>query len=66
MSPATAVTINLEPLVLLTDDAFYDLCKANPEVKFERTANGELIVMAPTGGEWEPKPEVNPAVGKLE
>lgn len=51
MSPVTAVTINLEPLVPLTNDAFYALCQANPEVKFERTAKGELIVMPPTGGE---------------
>ena len=47
----TAVTLNLEPLVMLTDDAFYALCQANPEVKFERTSVGELIVMPPTGGE---------------
>ncbi len=47
----TAVTLNLEPLVPLTDDAFYALCQANPEVKFERTSVGELIVMPPTGGE---------------
>ena len=51
MSSVTAVTINLEPLVPLTDDAFYALCRANPEVKFERTSFGELIVMPPTGGE---------------
>ena len=47
----TAVTLNLESIVQLTDDAFYALCRANPEVKFERTAKGELIVMPPTGGE---------------
>ena len=47
----TGVTLNLEPLVSLTDDAFYALCQANPEVKFERTAKGDLIVMPPTGGE---------------
>ena len=47
----TAVTLNLEPLVILTDDAFSALCQANPEVKFERTSFGELIVMPPTGGE---------------
>ena len=47
----TAFTLNLEPLVTLTDDAFYALCRANPEVKFERTTKGELIVMPPTGGE---------------
>lgn len=47
----TAITINLEPLVLLTDDAFYALCRANPDIQFERTAKGELIIMPPTGGE---------------
>ena len=47
----TAVTLNLEPLVILTNDAFSALCQANPEVKFERTSFGELLVMAPTGGE---------------
>ena len=47
----TAFTLNLEPLVTLTDDAFYALCQANPEVKFERTSVGKLIVMPPTGGE---------------
>ena len=51
MSSVIAVTINLEPLFALTDDAFYTLCRANPEVKFERTSVGELIVMPPTGGE---------------
>ncbi|MGB7413665.1 MAG: Uma2 family endonuclease [Thermosynechococcaceae cyanobacterium] len=46
----TAISFKLEPLVELTDDAFYELCGANPEVKFERSAQGELIVMPPTGG----------------
>lgn len=47
----TAFTISLEPVVTLTDEAFYQLCRANPDVKFERSAQGELIIMAPTGGE---------------
>jgi Uma2 family endonuclease len=47
----TSVTINVNPIGMLTDDAFYELCRANPEAKFERTAMGELIVMSPTGGE---------------
>lgn len=46
-----ALTLNLKPIMQLTDDAFYALCQANPEVKLERTAQGELIVMPPTGGE---------------
>jgi Uma2 family endonuclease len=35
----------------LTDDALYDLCAANPDLRIERTADGELIIMPPTGGE---------------
>ncbi len=47
----TAITLNLDPIIHLTDEQFYQLCQTNPEVKFERTAKGELIVMPPTGGE---------------
>lgn len=46
-----AVTINFNPIVKLTDDQFYQLCRSNPDVKFERNAQGELIIMPPTGGE---------------
>ena len=47
----TAITLNLEPAINLTDEQFYQLCQANRDVRFERTAEGELIVMPPTGGE---------------
>ncbi|MBD3884761.1 Uma2 family endonuclease [Phormidium tenue FACHB-886] len=47
----TAFTISLEPIIHMTDEQFYQLCQANPDVKFERNAAGELIIMAPTGGE---------------
>lgn len=47
----TAFTITLDPVGTLTDEAFYQLCLANPDIKFERSAQGELIVMAPTGGD---------------
>ncbi|WP_250122224.1 Uma2 family endonuclease [Chroococcidiopsis sp. CCMEE 29] len=46
-----AVTVNLNPVIQLTDDQFYQLCRANPDVKFERNAKGALIIMPPTGGE---------------
>lgn len=45
----TAITLNLEPIIHLTNEQFYQLCQANRDVKFERTATGELIVMPPTG-----------------
>ncbi|MGV0028353.1 Uma2 family endonuclease [Phormidesmis priestleyi] len=47
----TAYTINFDPIVRLTDDQFYQLCRANPDVKFERNPKGELLIMPPTGGE---------------
>lgn len=46
-----ALTVNFNPIIELTDDQFYQLCRANPDVKFERNAKGELIIMSPTGGE---------------
>ncbi len=46
----TAITVNFDPIVNLTDEQFYELCRKNPDVKFERNAKGELIIMPPTGG----------------
>lgn len=34
-----------------TEDTFYELCRQNPDLRLERTAKGEVIVMPPTGGE---------------
>jgi len=46
-----AVPINFNAIAQITDDQFYILCRENPEVKFERNAQGEIIVISPTGGE---------------
>jgi Uma2 family endonuclease len=34
----------------LTDEQFYQLCADNPELRLELTAQGELVIMPPTGG----------------
>ncbi|WGV25142.1 Uma2 family endonuclease [Halotia branconii] len=47
----TAITVNFNPIFQLTDDQFYQLCRENPDVKFECNAKGEIIIMPPTGGE---------------
>lgn len=44
-------TIHLDPVIRLTDQQFYELCQNNPDLKFERNAQGDLIIMPPTGGE---------------
>lgn len=35
----------------LTDEQFYQLCLDNRYLRFERNANGDLVIMPPTGGE---------------
>ena len=45
-----SITINLNSVIRLDEDQFYELCQANPDLKFERNAQGELIIMSPTGG----------------
>ncbi len=48
-------TINLpstlELKIELTDEQFFQLCQNNRDLRFERTANGDLLIMPPTGGE---------------
>jgi Uma2 family endonuclease len=34
----------------LTDEQFFELCSANRDMRFERSAEGELIIMAPVTG----------------
>ncbi|MFN6394752.1 MAG: Uma2 family endonuclease [Aphanizomenon sp.] len=46
-----ALTVNLDSVIKMTDDQFFELCQNNRELRFERNANGELIIMPPTGGE---------------
>ncbi|BAZ80705.1 MAG: Uma2 family endonuclease [Sphaerospermopsis sp.] len=41
------LTLNLN----LTDDQFLELCRNNRDLRFERTASGELIIMPPTGSD---------------
>jgi Uma2 family endonuclease len=47
----STLSINLDPVIKLTDDQFYQLCQVNPNIKLERNAFGELLIMPPTGGE---------------
>ena len=45
----TALILNLHPAIELTDEQFFQLCQHNRDLRLERTAEGELIVMPPTG-----------------
>jgi Uma2 family endonuclease len=41
--------LRLRPAVELTDEQFFALCQINRDLRLERTAEGDLIVMPPTG-----------------
>ncbi|MBW4688324.1 MAG: Uma2 family endonuclease [Komarekiella atlantica HA4396-MV6] len=45
----TALILNLSPAIELTDEQFFQLCQNNRDLRLERTAEGELIIMPPTG-----------------
>jgi Uma2 family endonuclease len=45
------ITINIPQTFKVTEDQFKILAVANRDLRLEKTATGELIVMPPTGGE---------------
>jgi len=49
-SAKTPLPINLSSLIAMSqmsDRQFYDFCRTNPDLRIERNANGEIIVMPP-------------------
>ncbi|HXG68411.1 MAG TPA: Uma2 family endonuclease [Blastocatellia bacterium] len=43
-----SLTLNLQS-IYLTDEQFYRLCRDNPDLRLELTAQRELLIMSPTG-----------------
>jgi Uma2 family endonuclease len=46
----TALTLDLRPVIRLSHDQFEQIALANPDLCLELTADGELVLMPPTGG----------------
>lgn len=43
------LVVRLHPVIDLTDDQFFEFCQINRELRIERTAQGELLIMPPAG-----------------
>ncbi len=43
----TPLTVNFPAIVTMTQAQFYEFCQANQELRIERTAQGEVIIMPP-------------------
>lgn len=50
LAPARLV-MTLPPDTAMTADEFFEFCQHNRKLRIERTASGEVIIMAPAGGE---------------
>ncbi len=49
--PENQQTVHLPPGTLAwNEDEFFQFCQANRDLRIERTANGEIVVMSPAGG----------------
>ena len=48
---SNAITLHLADALRFTDDEFFLLCQINRDLRLERTAEGDIIVMPPTGFE---------------
>jgi Uma2 family endonuclease len=42
--------VRLRPVLEMTDEQFFQFCQINRELRMERTAKGDLLIMPPTGG----------------
>ena len=47
----SSLTLQFPPALKLTDEEFEQLIAVNQELRLELTAQGELVIMSPTGGE---------------
>jgi Uma2 family endonuclease len=47
----SGLVVDFSPLATkVSDEEFAELCRLNPELQIERTSEGELVIVAPTGG----------------
>jgi Uma2 family endonuclease len=50
---ALPAKLTLNPELEMSDDQYYDFCMANPKLRFERTAQREIIIVPPAGYELD-------------
>jgi Uma2 family endonuclease len=45
------LVLRLEPVIDMSDEQFFELCQLNRDLRLERTRQGDLVIMPPTGSE---------------
>jgi len=46
-----ALTISLDSILDITDQQFFEICQKNCDLRFERSALGDITIMAPAGSD---------------
>ena len=49
----TPMVLKFHPVISMTDEQLFDFCQLNTDFRIERKANGEIVIMSPTGSETE-------------
>ena len=49
----TPMVLKFHPVISMTDEQLFDFCQLNKDFQIERKANGEIVIMFPTGAETE-------------
>ncbi|HEY9623424.1 MAG TPA: Uma2 family endonuclease [Crinalium sp.] len=53
IAETSPLVVQMRPVIDMTDDQFFDFCQINRDLRIERTATGDLIIMSPTGSETD-------------
>ena len=56
--------VKLNPDLRMNDDEYYEFCMANADLRLERTAQGEIVIVPPAG--WESDYRNTSILGRLE
>jgi len=46
---ALPAKLTFNPELRMSDDEYFEFCMANPDLRFERTAQGEIVIVPPAG-----------------
>ncbi|MEA5592759.1 Uma2 family endonuclease [Rivularia sp. UHCC 0363] len=49
----TPMVLKFHPVISITDEQLFEFCQLNKDFRIERKANGEIVIMSPTGSETE-------------
>ncbi len=57
------LVLRMHPAIKMDDQQFFEFCQQNPDLRIERTAEGDLEIMPPTG--WESSNQNAGAIAQL-